>query len=90
MHFLTLGSHYPTPEHTEEIFEAIKKVADVARDLKGFVETGAWLDKGQERIVVLSLWESPKSAIKARQVLKPLIMQSASTQNWSDRYPRIS
>lgn len=45
MPFLTLDSHYPKPEHTEELSEAIKKVADVARDLEGIVETGAYLEK---------------------------------------------
>ena len=41
MPFLTLGIHYPKPEHTAELFEAIKKVTDVARDLEGIVETVA-------------------------------------------------
>ncbi|PTQ63741.1 hypothetical protein SAMN05216333_12513 [Nitrosomonas oligotropha] len=46
MRFLTLSIHYSKPEHTEELFEAIKKVADVARDLEGIVATGAHLKKG--------------------------------------------
>ena len=76
MKYLTLGIHYPKPEHTDDILAVVKKVADVALALPGIIETGAWLDNEQERIVMMSLWESEEHATKARETLRPLIMQS--------------
>ena len=75
MKHFTLGIHYPKPEHKENILGAIKKVADVARALYRFIDTGAWFDKEGDRIIMMSLWESEELALKASQALRPLIMQ---------------
>jgi hypothetical protein len=76
MKYLTVGIHYPKPEHMQDIVAAIKKVREVALKCEGLVETGSWLDKENNRLVLMSLWESEEHTTKARGVLRPLIMES--------------
>lgn len=75
MNYLTLGIHYPKSEHTEDLLQATKKIAEMARTQQGLVDTGAWLDKEHDRIIVLSLWESEAAARAARPMLGPLVME---------------
>jgi quinol monooxygenase YgiN len=75
MNYMTLGIHYPKPEHTEDLLRATKKIVEVARKQSGIVDTGAWLDKAQDRVIVLSLWESEAAAQAARPMLAPLVME---------------
>jgi hypothetical protein len=75
MRYLTIGIHYPKPEHTEDILAVTKKVAEEARKCEGLVDAGSWIDKENNRLVMMSLWESEEHAVKAREVLRPIIME---------------
>ncbi len=80
MKYLTLGIHYPKPEHKEDILSAIRKVAEIAHTLQGLIETGAWHDEAEDRIILFSLWQSAEHALEASKTLRPMIMQSP----WSE------
>jgi hypothetical protein len=67
MRYLTIRILYPKPENTDDILESVKRVSNAARKFEGLVEIGAWLDKENERIVNISLWESKELAMKATQ-----------------------
>jgi heme-degrading monooxygenase HmoA len=58
MRYLTVKVLYPEPEHMEDILSAVKRISEAARGYEGLVEIGAWLDKENERIVNISLWET--------------------------------
>ena len=73
MKYLTVGIHYPKPEHMEDIVTAIKKVAEVALKCEGLVETGSWLDKENNRLVLMSLWESEEHARAWDEKLEPVL-----------------
>ena len=66
MRYLTIRILYPRQEHTDDILGAVKKVSDAARRFPRLVDIGAWLDKENDRIVNISLWESEEDAAKAR------------------------
>ncbi len=66
MRYLTIRVLYPKPEHRDDVLVAVKKVSDAAREFRGLVDVGAWLDNENDRIVNISLWESPDDAAKAR------------------------
>lgn len=85
MNYLTLGIHYPKSGHTEDLLQATKKIAEVPRTQQGLVDTGAWLDKDHDRVIVLSLRESEAAARAARPILAPLVMELPFDQ-W-DRQP---
>jgi quinol monooxygenase YgiN len=74
MRYLTIGIHYPKSEHTEDILAVTKKVAEEARKCEGLVDAGSWIDKENNRLVMMSLWESEEHAVKARGTLRPIIM----------------
>ena len=63
--YLTIRILYPKPENADDILSAIGRVSEAARKYEGLVEIGAWLDKENERIVSISLWESREHAMKA-------------------------
>jgi len=63
--YLTVRVLYPKPGRTDDILAAVKKVSEAARKCEGLVEIGAWLDKENDRIVNISLWESRDLAMKA-------------------------
>ncbi len=63
--YLTVRVLYPKPGKTEDILNAVKRVSAAARQHEGLVEIGAWLDKDNNRIVNISLWESRGLAMKA-------------------------
>lgn len=69
--YLTIRILYPKSEHRDRILEAVKKVSDVARKFEGLVDIGAWLDKENDRIVNISLWESQEDAMKATGEMHP-------------------
>jgi quinol monooxygenase YgiN len=75
MNYLTLGIHYPKPEHLQDILDVAKQVAEVAGQQKGLIDAGAWLDKAHDRVIMMSLWDSAESASAARPSISPLIMQ---------------
>lgn len=64
--YLTIRLLYPKPEHRDDILAAIRKVSEAAHKFNGLVDVGAWLDKENDRIVNVSLWESRDDAEKAR------------------------
>ncbi len=70
--YLTIRILYPKPEHNDDVLAAVKRVSDAARKFEGLVEIGAWLDKGHNRIVNLSLWESKEQALKATAEMHPM------------------
>ncbi len=63
--YLTLRILYPKTGSSDDILGAVKKVSEEARNHEGLVEIGAWLDKDNDRIVNMSLWESKEMAQKA-------------------------
>ncbi len=70
--YLTVRILYPKSGNTENILEAIKKVSQAARTFAGLVEIGAWLDKENDRIVSISLWESLELAANATKGMHPM------------------
>ncbi len=75
MRYLTIGIHYPKPEHFEDIISVTKKVAEGAKKCEGLVDAGGWVDKENNRLIMMSLWESEEHAIKSRGALRPIIME---------------
>jgi len=69
--YLTIRILYPKSGHTDDILSAVKKVSEAARELAGLVEIGAWLDKENDRIVNISLWESREQAMQATAKMHP-------------------
>jgi hypothetical protein len=78
--YLTIRILYPKPGKTGEILAAVKKVSEAARSFDGLVEIGAWLDKPNDRIVNISLWESKELASAATVKMHPLF----AGVPWSD------
>lgn len=75
MSYLTLGIHQPKPEHVQNLLDATRRIAELARQQPGLIETGAWIDEASGRVVVLSLWESEAAANAARPKLAPLVRE---------------
>ena len=69
--YLTIRILYPRPPLTEDILAAVRKVSGAARNYEGLVDIGAWLDKENDRIVNISLWESKEHALKATAAMHP-------------------
>ena len=65
LRYLTIRVLYPKSEYKDDILKSVKRVSDEARKFEGLVEIGAWLDKENDRIVNISLWESKEHASKA-------------------------
>jgi hypothetical protein len=72
MRYLTIRILYPKAEHSDDILNAVKRVSDSSREFEGLVEIGAWLDKENDRIVNISLWESKEDAMKATREMHPM------------------
>ena len=70
--YLTIRILYPKPENTDDVLSAVSMVSEAARKYEGLVEIGAWLDKENERIVNISLWESKEQAMKATKEMHPM------------------
>ena len=69
--YLTIRILYPRSNNRADILDAVKNVAEEARKFEGLVEIGAWLDKENDRIVNLTLWESKDHAMKATDGMHP-------------------
>lgn len=69
--YLTVRILYPKSGHTDDILEAVRRVSEAARKYQGLVEIGAWLDKENDRIVNISLWESQEQALEATGEMHP-------------------
>ena len=85
MRYLTIGIHYPKTEHMDDILAVTKKVAEEAKKCEGLVDAGSWLDKENNRLVMMSLWESEEHAVNGRGALRPIIM-GAPWSEW-ERQP---
>lgn len=70
--YLTIRILHPKPENTDDVLSAVRRVSEAARKYEGLVEIGAWLDKENERIVNISLWESKEQAMKATKEMHPM------------------
>jgi hypothetical protein len=70
--YLTIRVLYPRPQHAEEILAAVRRISAAARGFDGLVEIGAWLDRENDRIVNISLWESEEQARKATAEMHPV------------------
>lgn len=81
MRHLTLGIHYPKKEHIQDILDVAEKVNTVAKTCEGYVEAGSWLDEENNRIIMLSLWESAELAMEAAKKLRPIISE-APLSDW--------
>jgi hypothetical protein len=69
--YLTIRVLYPRSNYTQNILEAVRNVAEEARKFEGLIEIGAWMDKENDRIVNLTLWESKAQAMKATAAMHP-------------------
>ena len=69
--YLTIRFLYPRPEHRDDIFTAVKNIAEAAQKYDGLVEIGAWVDRANDRIINLTLWESRELAMKATAEMHP-------------------
>ncbi len=69
--YLTVRVLYPKPYRADDILAAVSEVSAAARQHEGLVEIGAWLDKENDRIVNISLWESREQAMKATAAMHP-------------------
>jgi hypothetical protein len=70
--YLTIRILYPRSQYVSDILSAIKKVSETAHNFKGLVEIGAWMDKENERIVSISLWETKENAMEATKAMHPM------------------
>ncbi len=70
--YLTVRILYPKTDSSDAILAAVKRVSEAARNYEGLVEIGAWLDKENDRIVNISLWESKEQAMKASATMHPM------------------
>jgi hypothetical protein len=70
--YLTIRILYPKAGRTDVVLCAVGRVAEEARRFDGLVEVGAWLDKENDRVVNISLWESKAYALKATAEMHPL------------------
>ncbi len=70
--YLTVRILYPKAGCMDDILSSVKRVSEAARKFEGLVEIGAWVDKENERIVNISLWESKEHAIKATAEMHPM------------------
>jgi hypothetical protein len=64
----------------DDILGVTKKVAEEAKKCEGLVDAGSWLDKENNRLVMMSLWESEEHAVNGRGALRPIIMGA----RWSE------
>lgn len=80
LNYLTLGLHYPKPNHLNDVLEKAAEVSAVAMQQNGVVDAGAWLDEANQRVVMMSLWVSEAAAFAARPALRPLVMDAP----WSE------
>jgi hypothetical protein len=62
---------YPKPQNVDDVLAAVGSVSEAAHKFEGLVEIGAWLDKENDRIVNISLWESREHAMKATAAMHP-------------------
>ena len=72
MRYLTIRILYPKSNNMDDVLAAIKSVSDAARKFEGIIEIGAWLDKKNDRIVNISLWESKEYELKATLEMHPM------------------
>ncbi len=73
MRYLTIRIHYPSEGHRDDILGVVRRVAEAARKHEGAVDIGAWLDADNDRIIVMSLWESQENAAATAAELHPLV-----------------
>jgi quinol monooxygenase YgiN len=78
--YLTVRILYPKSGHIEDILATIKRVSEAARKFEGLVEIGAWLDKENDQIVNISLWESKAFALKATVKIHPMFADTPWTE----------
>jgi hypothetical protein len=70
--YLTIRILYPESGHADDILAAVKKVSETAHESEGLIEIGAWLDKENDRIVNMPLWESQEDAAIATKEMHRL------------------
>jgi heme-degrading monooxygenase HmoA len=70
--YLTIRVLYPKAGKIKDILEAVKRVSEAASKFDGLVEIGAWVDKENDRVVNISLWESKEHAMKATGEMHPM------------------
>jgi len=82
--YLTIRILYPKSDHAEDILSTVREVSEAARKFEGLVEIGAWLDKENDRIVNVSLWESQELAARATKEMHP-VFADIPWSNWERR-----
>lgn len=55
------ATHYPRPDHVEDLLAAMADLGAAADGLDGLEEIGAFRDEDGDRIVAISLWSSPEA-----------------------------
>jgi len=82
----TISFFYPKPENKQQFLDGCVKVAEFVRSQDGLVETGAWFDAEQDRIVIMSLWESQDAAVAAHPNIGPAVA-SIPFRDWERKQP---
>ena len=50
--------HYPAQDHRDELINGMREMADFFHGKPGFIEAGAWVEDGSDRVTGISAWES--------------------------------
>ncbi len=61
MSFLYLAIHYPKSDHRQDLLAAMQRLNQALQSATGLQNIGAWAEASGERIVALSIWESPQA-----------------------------
>lgn len=86
MRYMAISFFFPKPENKQQYFDGCVKIAEVARSQAGIVETGAWFDAEQDRIVIMSLWGSQEAATAALSQIGPAVA-SLPFRDWERKQP---
>jgi heme-degrading monooxygenase HmoA len=86
MKYFTLAIHYPIPEHTDDLLNAMHQLSEAAQNIKGLIDMSAWVDDDSGRVFATSTWDSAGHAQAAWQELGAIAAKTPFSQ-W-ERQPR--
>jgi hypothetical protein len=56
--YIFMAVHYPADGSSGEVYASMAKMAEAAAGTPGLIEIGPWRERGGDRVVGLSRWES--------------------------------
>lgn len=54
------ATHYPHPEHLDDLLAAMSRITAAAPGVPGLEEIGAFTDTDHGRVLAISIWSSPQ------------------------------